>query len=214
MPEIFWLTVSPGMRRIMSAFSQTDIGKRFYLAGGTALALQFGHRRSADLDYFSPTEDIPSIKEPLKQSLDEFAPILADSAWGNLVFIAEGIRTGFYGYGYDLVEPLVDIEGIKLASVADIALMKLDALLARAGRKDFYDLYAICQRRPLRDLLHLAPQKYPGVRDFETQAVKRLVYFERAEKDEPPDMIEPLEWESVKAFFRQQAADIGRDWLK
>ncbi len=214
MREIFWQTVTPRMRQIMSAFSQTDIGKRFYLAGGTALALQLGHRRSADLDYFSPTEDIPSIKEPLQQSLGGFAPIMADSAWGNLVFVADGIRTGFYGYGYDLVEPMIDIEGIRLASVADIALMKLDALLARAGRKDFYDLYAICQRRPLRDLLRLSPQKYPRVRDFETQVVKRLVYFERAEQDEPPDMLEPLEWEAVKAFFRQQAADIGSDWLK
>jgi hypothetical protein len=214
MREIFWQTVTPRMRQIISAFSQTDIGKRFYLAGGTALALQLGHRRSVDLDYFSPTEDIPSIKEPLQQSLGGFAPIMADSSWGNLVFVADGIRTGFYGYGYDLVEPLVNIEGIRLASVADIALMKLDALLVRAGRKDFYDLYAICQCRPLRDLLHLAPQKYPGVRDFETQVVKRLVYFERAEQDEPPDMLEPLEWEAVKAFFRQQAADIGSDWLK
>jgi hypothetical protein len=214
MREIFWQTVTPRMRQIISAFSQTDIGKRFYLAGGTALALQLGHRRSADLDYFSPTEDIPSIKEPLQQSLGGFAPIMADSAWGNLVFVADGIRTGFYGYGYDLVEPMIDIEGIRLASVADIALMKLDALLARAGRKDFYDLYAICQRRPLRDLLRLSPQKYPRVRDFETQVVKRLVYFERAEQDEPPDMLEPLDWETVKAFFRQQAADIGSDWLK
>jgi predicted nucleotidyltransferase component of viral defense system len=149
MPGIFWHTVSHGMRRIMSGFSQTDIGKRFYLAGGTALALQLGHRRSVALDYFSPTEDIPSIKESLRQSLGGFAPILADSAWGNLVFIAEGIRNGFYRYGYDLVEPLIDIDGIRLASVADIALMKLDALLARARRKDFYDLYVICQRRPL-----------------------------------------------------------------
>ena len=154
------------------------------------------------------------LKNLYSSRLPPYKPILADSAWGSLVYVARGIRTGFHGNGYDLVEPLVDIEGKKLASVADIALMKLDALLARAARKDFYDLYAICQRRPLRELLRLAPQKYPGVRDFEAQAVKRLVYFERAEQDEPPDMLEPLEWEMVKAFFRQQAADIGRGWLE
>jgi hypothetical protein len=44
--------------------------------------------------------------------------------------------------------------------------------------------------------------------------VKRLVYFEHAEKDEPPDVLEPLEGETVKAFFRQQATDIGRSWLE
>ena len=214
MPGFFWQTVTPAMRQVMSSFSRTDIGRSFYLAGGTALALQLGHRRSVDLDYFSPTEDIPSIKGPLLQSLASFEPILADSEWGNLVYVARGIRMGFYGYGYELVELLIEIDGIKLASVADIALMKLDALLARAARKDFYDLYTICQGRPLRELLRLAPKKYPGVRDFETQAVKRLVYFELAEQDEPPDMLERLEWETVKTFFRRQAADIGGEWLK
>ncbi|MFH2103406.1 MAG: hypothetical protein ABIJ39_08665 [Chloroflexota bacterium] len=49
----------------------------------------------------------------------------------------------------------------------------------------------ICQRQPLRGLLDLAPRKYPRMRDFEAQVVKRLVYFERAEQDEPPPLLEP-----------------------
>jgi hypothetical protein len=59
----------------------------------------------------------------------------------------------------------------------DIALMKLDALLSRAMRKDFYDLYFICQKIPLRRLLDLAPKKYPSVRDFETQTVNLSLEF-------------------------------------
>ena len=202
------------MRQVMATFAQAKIGERFYLAGGTALALQLGHRQSVDLDYFSQTEDIPSLLEPLKHSLEFFSPVLADSAWGNLVFLAGGVRTGFYGYGYNLLRPTVEAEGTRLASVTDIALMKLDALLGRAGRKDFHDLYTICQRQPLRDLLDLASQKYPGVRDFEAQVVKRLVYFKRAEQDEPPPLLEPVDWETVKAFFRRQAAEIGRQWIE
>lgn len=197
----------------MAAFARTELGGRFYLAGGTALALQLGHRRSVDLYYFSHSEDIPALFEPLRQSLQPFVPALADSAWGSLAFLAQGVRIGFYGYGYDLVQPLVEIEAIKLASVADIALMKLDALLGRAGRKDFHDLYEICKRIPLRQLLDLAPQKYPHVRDFEAQVVKRLAYFESAEQDEPPPLLEKVAWETVKAYFRQQARDIGRHWI-
>jgi hypothetical protein len=211
---LHWQVITPEMRQVMVTFARTEIGRRFYLAGGTALALQLGHRRSVDLDYFSQTEDIPSLLEPLRQSLAPFGPVLADSAWGNLVFLSNGVRTGFYGYGSDLVQPLVEVEGTRLASVADIALMKLDALLGRAGRKDFHDLYTICQRQPLHALLDLAHRKYPGVRDFEAQVVKRLVYFERAEQDEPPLLLEPVDWEVVKAFFRQQAADIGRNWIR
>lgn len=213
MTEIHWNTITPEMHKLMAAFARTELGGRFYLAGGTALALQLGHRRSVDLYYFSHSEDIPALFEPLRQSLQPFVPALADSAWGSLAFLAQGVRIGFYGYGYDLVQPLVEIEAIKLASVADIALMKLDALLGRAGRKDFHDLYEICKRIPLRQLLDLAPQKYPHVRDFEAQVVKRLAYFESAEQDEPPPLLEKVAWETVKAYFRQQARDIGRHWI-
>ncbi len=181
MKELFWETITENMRLVLNGFSQTEIGARFYLADGTALSLQIGHRRSVDLDFFSPTEDIPTIRTVLEESLVVFQPTLADSAWGNLVYLARDVRVGFYGFGYQLVASLIETEGLRLASIEDIALMKLDALLSRAARKDFYDLYFICQKIPLPRLLDLAPQKYASVRDFEVQTVKRLVYFENAE---------------------------------
>jgi hypothetical protein len=211
--NLYWKTISPTMRQVMVVFAHSDLGSRFYLAGGTALALQLGHRRSFDLDFFSPKEDIPSIREPLARALRSFDPILADTAWGNLVFLAGSLRVGFYGYGYAMVSPFVDADGVRLAGITDIGLMKLDALLARASRKDFHDLYAICQRLPLRELLNLAPVKYPAVRDFEAQVAKRLAFFERADQEEPLSMIEETPWETVKAFFRLQAAALGKSWL-
>ncbi len=211
--EIFWETILPTMREVMAVFARSEIGARFYLAGGTALALQLGHRRSVDLDFFSPTEDIPSVRQPLEAALHAFDPILADTSWSNLVFLASGVQMGFYGYGYPMVAPFVVAEGVRLAGVADIGLMKLDALLARASRKDFHDLYTICQQIPLRKLLDLAPQKFTGTRDFEAQVVKRLAFFDRAEQEEPPLMLEDTAWETVKAFFRQQAISLGKSWL-
>jgi hypothetical protein len=210
---IYWDTISPSMRRVMNVFGGSQIGASFYLAGGTALALQLGHRRSVDLDFFSSSEDIPTIRQPLLQALQSLAPLLADSSWGNLVFLASGVQVGFYGYGYPMVAPFTEVEGARLASVADIGLMKLDALLARASRKDFYDLYAICQAHSLRQLLDDAPLKYPDIRDFEAQVVKRLAYFERADQEEQPVLIREIPWEAVKEFFRQQALDFGRSWL-
>ena len=94
-----------------------------------------------------------------------------------------------------MVAPLVETQEARLAAVEDIALMKLDALLARSVRKDFYDLYFICEKIPLRTILALAPRKYPSVRDFETQTVKRLVYFENADVDPDPRLLFPVSWQ-------------------
>lgn len=213
MKELFWETISQEMRQVMDGFSQSEMGSRFYLAGGTALALQLGHRKSFDLDFFSPSEDVPSIRPPLAQALKVFEPVLADAAWGNLVFLAQGVRVGFYGYGYRIIGEFVLAGGIRLASIEDIGLMKLDTLLARASRKDFHDLFEICQRIPLRRLLDYGPHKYPDARDFEAQVVRRLAYFERAEQEEPVPLIKPVSWETVKQYFRQQAILIGKGWI-
>jgi hypothetical protein len=213
MNKLFFETITEDMRLVLSGFSQTEIGARFYLAGGTALSLQLGHRRSVDLDFFSPTEDIPTIRQVLEESLAAFHPTLADSAWGNLVYLAQDVRVGFYGYGFPLVAPLAEIENLRLASLEDIALMKLDALLSRAARKDFYDLYFICQKISLRQLFDLAPRKYSNVRDFEVQTVKRLVYFENAEADVGPILLQPVSWRAVKEYFIQQAKLLSSSWL-
>ena len=215
MSELHWNTITPAMRSVLAVYAKSKLSKEFYLAGGTALALQLGHRLSVDLDYFSTTqEDIPVLMEPLRQALKVFSPILSDSSWGNLVFLANNVRVGFYGYGYEMVKPLLQAEGIALASVEDIALMKMDALLSRASRKDFHDLYAICQSISLRGLLNLAPRKYPSVRDFEAQMARHMVSFERAEQESPVPLIEPVEWETVKEWFSKQAKSIGKSWLE
>jgi hypothetical protein len=211
--ELHWATITPTMRQVLLTFSTTAIGEHFYLAGGTALALQLGYRQSIDLDFFSFDQDIPAIVSPLKDALEKFSPILADSSWGNLVFVAEGVRAGFYGYGFPLVKPLLQTDGLKLASIVDIGLMKLDALLSRASRKDFHDLYAICRNIPLRTMLDLAPEKYPYVRDFESQVVRHMVYFERAERETPVPLIEEVPWETVKEWFKSQALSISQGWL-
>ncbi|MBM3124552.1 MAG: nucleotidyl transferase AbiEii/AbiGii toxin family protein [Chloroflexi bacterium] len=214
MSDLHWITVTPAIREILAVFFKSEIAGEFYLAGGTALALQLGHRLSVDLDLFSQIHsDVPALMEPLRRALKKFSPALSDSSWGNLVFLADNVRVGFYGYGYALIAPLVEAEGTKLASIHDIALMKMDALLARASRKDFHDLYAICQRISLRELLDLAPQKYPDVRDFEAQVVKHMVYFDRAEQEKPVPLIEHAEWATVKDWFRKQAKEIGSGWF-
>ena len=211
--KIHWETVSPDMRQVMVQFAHSPLGASFYLAGGTALALQLGHRRSFDLDFFTQEEDFSTMRQPLETALHDFSPVLADTSWGNLVFLAAGVRVAYFSYGYPIVAPFIDAEGLRLAGLADIALMKMDAILGRASRKDFHDLYAICQQMPLRLIFDLASQKYPAIRDFEAQVVKRLVFFDRADQEAAPVLLNEVSWETVKSYFRAQAIAIGKNWL-
>lgn len=71
MSSLFWNTISDDMKEVLLGFMKNELANRFYLAGGTALSLQIGHRVSVDLDFFSPSEDIPSIRSQLETALFE-----------------------------------------------------------------------------------------------------------------------------------------------
>ena len=101
-------------------------------------------------------------------------------------------------YGYLLLESVQTVENIHLASLLDIGLMKLDAVIGRGSRKDFYDLYIITQRIPLPYLLHAGERKYPQVRDFPLMALGGLLQFDSADRDLQPEMLVDLPWENVR----------------
>ena len=213
--QLYGQTITPQMRDVMQTIGQSDLVPRFYLAGGTALALQLGHRRSVDLDFFSETDEVRhEMHLQVLRTLRKFHPTLVEQEWGNLVLAVENLHIGFFGYGYKLLANTVDVEGVPLAGLPDIGLMKLDALAYRASRKDFYDLYFVARHIALRELLEMAPTKYPHNRDFEALAVRYMAYFDHAEQESPLELLVDVEWETVKAFFREQAKTLGRQWLR
>jgi hypothetical protein len=219
MTMLHWETVTPLMRKVIATLGHSDLADRFYLAGGTALALQLGHRRSIDLDLFSATDEVRTeMHLQALRTLRTFQPLLVEQEWGNLLLVVESaeesLHVGFFGHGCRLLEPTVPAEGLPLASLVDIGLMKLDALASRASRKDFYDLHALSQHISLRDLLDRAPLKYPNTRDFEAMVVRHIAYFERADQEAEPLLLQEMDWEEIKAFFRGQARQIGRAWLE
>ena len=106
------------------------------------------------------------------------------------------------------------VENINLASLLDIGLMKLDAVIGRGSRKDFLDLYVIASQIPLPDLLKAGGRKYPQVRDFPLMALEGLLQFEVADRDLQPEMLAVLSWENVKRFFLEQGKILGKDWFE
>lgn len=207
-------TASLQMQRLLSWLGEQPFLRRFYLAGGTALALQIGHRRSMDLDFFSEVDEVHSqSRQEIISTLSWREHQVIESTDGNLLLLMDKFRVGFYSYGYSLLEPTLEFNNIRLASLLDLGLMKLDALIGRGSRKDFYDLYLICLKIPLTDLFSAGERKYPQVRDFALLAVESLVRFENADQDFQPEMLIDLPWESVKQFFFGQAKELGKHWF-
>ena len=183
-----------------------DLGvlDRCYLAGGTGLALHLGHRRSQDLDFFSSEKVEPETLIQKLQTLPGFA--LVAKSTETLHATLQGIKISFLGYSYPLLFPLESFLRVPIADPRDIACMKLSAIVSRAKKRDFIDLYAVAQQREgLRLLLQRFAAKYAQVHYNPLLIVKSLTYFEDAEDDVMPDMIAPYAWAEVKLFFLREA---------
>lgn len=138
-----------------------------YLAGGMALALHLGHRRSADFDWFTPRTLAPA--EVLKDLQSLAMPIhVRQNDEGTFLGQVGGIDYSVFRYPYPLVEPPIRIASAAVASVTDIAAMKMTAIAQRATKRDYVDLHAILcsQRLGLRDVLFATRAKSPSPMRF------------------------------------------------
>lgn len=211
-----WNRVSPPLREILIGVGHCPFIHRFYLAGGTALALQLGHRVSVDLDFFSPSDELgdASRREIITALQERFSLEVVENVFSTLVLNIHGSSVGFFSYSYRLLISVVMVEGVALAGILDIGLMKMDAIATRGARKDFYDLYFIARHVPLEDMLERAKDKYPYVRDFGIMVLAALGDFENADQDVPIESYPPVSWDEVKDFFVREVRRIGRQWFE
>ena len=178
----------------------------FYLAGGTALALQLGHRTSVDLDFFT---EKPFVEDAIIANLAKIGKLeILTKDRQSVIGILDDVKFSFLGYPYPLLKSPLSFLGTQIASVEDVACMKLDALASRGTKRDFIDLYCIAKHLPLIDLLALFQEKYASVHYNLLHIKKSLVYFEDAEGDPLPDMRVPIEWKEVKEFFEREAVGL------
>jgi len=167
------------------------------LAGGTGLALQFGHRYSEDLDFFR-TEAFET--DLLIERLANVGPLSIQSrSSGTLHVVLDGLRVGFLGMQAPLVYPGTPYRGLTLADPRDIAVMKLVAIGGRGSRKDFVDLYFFLQAGgSLESTLDLARRRFQRVDYNEYHLLKSLVFFEDAEAEPLPTMLREASWSAIK----------------
>lgn len=183
-------------KRVWNKIAKSGIADRFYLAGGTALAVHFGHRKSIDLDFFSQ-EDFST--SDLKRQLSKIGKIvLLGEADGTLHITVDHVMVSFFRYGYSLLFPPVKFEGLTLADERDIAAMKLDAVSSRGSRKDFIDIYELLKKYTLAELIEFFEKKYAGIEYNMLHILKSLVYFDDADGEPPPVMLHDAGWDDMK----------------
>lgn len=157
--------------------------KEFYLAGGTALALQLGHRDSIDFDFFTDKNfSTKKLFEKIKKIFKNRNIKKIQEEKNTLTIIVnKNIKISFLNYPYKFLGKLINEEYFRVASIIDIACMKLSAIVSRAAVKDYVDIYFILKKIPLNELLKSAEQKFP---DLDTNLIlKSLVYFEDIDKE-------------------------------
>jgi len=190
--------------------------RRIYLAGGTALALQMGHRKSIDFDFYTIHEF--ELDEMLRQFRQLFTMIaVVQMSRGTLIVDVEGVQVSVFFYDYRVIRPFIESKHLVLASLEDISAMKMIAIIQRGERRDFIDAYFLVQRFGLEEIFSYCEEKYPGI--FNPYlALQALTYFEEAEAS-PPGPRTALytnkpSWEEVKQYLVRAAAEYKREKIR
>lgn len=195
-------------RAALSALSKAR-EHEFYLAGGTGLALHLGHRKSIDLDLFR-TE--PFDAEAMVHELRVEGVPLTDVTTSRSTVHArvEETRTSLLSFPYPLLEPAQPApSGLPVASVADIAAMKVEAIASRGAKKDFYDLFFICKSgMPFGRTLEAFRTRFASANPDLYHRLRALIYFEDAEQEPEPLLIRPATWKDVKRFFESEVSAV------
>jgi len=167
------------------------------LVGGTALALQIGHRKSIDLDFFG---NINFENIYTANTFENFNKVIALKSSKHInIFSIDDVKVDFVNYTYPWLQNEILIDGIRLAGIQDIAAMKLAAVTGRGSRKDFIDIYFLLQDYNLRQLMDFYNNKYYDGSEY--MVLKSLTYFDDAEEDYTVDMIRKVLWTKVKKFI-------------
>lgn len=199
---MFKESLYPKTEQVLEKLSKETFIVEYYLAGGTALALQIGHRKSIDLDFF--TEKSPKI-ETLIQNLQPLRPKVINQNENSLDVVIDDVKVSFLEYHYKLINKFEDYNGVRLASIEDIGSMKLTAISSRGTKKDFIDLYFILKQMRFSKLLYNFDQKYMEVDYSLMHLFKSLMYFKNADANPDVDYLNtPEKWETIKTYFLKE----------
>ncbi len=185
----------------------------WYLAGGTALTLQFDHRKSVDLDFFTQHKNFDA--ESISTSLFPYKWVVTRTDKGTLYGELGGAKISFIAYPQFVPkQPFITYENINILDAKDIAVMKIIAISQRGKKRDFFDLYwYITKKEPLLTVIERVATQYPNLEHNYHHILKSLIFFEEAEEDPNPQIFFDATWKKVKQYFLKVVPDIANKFL-
>lgn len=203
-------TVEPGTLSLLKDLMEIRSLQPFSLVGGTALSLRYGHRSSVDLDLFYHEEfDSTLIEEELKSNFgDDFFTEGGHKNFGIFCYIKK-IKVDIVSFPHLPIAPFEIEQRIRFYSSADIAAMKIQAILGRGKKKDFWDLHELLKHFSLQQIMDWHKQKYPN-QMLAISIPNAITYFTDADESETPVSFKKQTWESVKKNISRVVSDYLR----
>ncbi|WNM19493.1 nucleotidyl transferase AbiEii/AbiGii toxin family protein [Flavobacterium capsici] len=210
-------TVNELLKNSLTILMQADVFKNFRLVGGTALSLQIGHRESIDIDLFSDAEygtiNFEEIEAFLKANFNYVDSLNVPPAIGKAYFIGEDkdntVKLDIF-YTDSFIQPYLEIEGIRVATIEEIIAMKLDVIQRVGRKKDFWDLHDLLDSYTITQMIELHNQRYPYTHDRNI-ILQNFTNFEQAEDDLTPICYRGKYWEFIKEDFEEIIASITKN---
>lgn len=194
-------TVAPELMELLIKLMNENAFSGFNLAGGTALALQIGHRNSVDIDMFGSSEIKPALFYDILSGFGE----IAERQRSTNIYISEinKIKVDFVNYSnFPQIDEIIEIQGIRMFTPKEIAAMKLNAISGRGSKKDFIDLYFLLKTFTLEEMIGFYREKYTDASEF--MMLKSLSYFGDADLQPEPKVFKEFNWDECKNTILQE----------
>lgn len=202
-------TVTKDTLDLIRKFMRDEELAQFQLVGGTALALRIGHRLSIDIDLFT---DKPFQARKLLKHLEKKHEVELNEIGENMILcMINNVKVDLIAHQYPNVRPIQNVNGIRMASMEDIAAMKINAIDNSGSRiKDFYDIYYLLREYKLEYILNAYTAKYGNV--DENRARRSLLYHEDIDFTAKIQLLDTkLKWKDVVKSLTAAAKAYDRD---
>jgi Nucleotidyl transferase AbiEii toxin, Type IV TA system len=197
-------TVEPHTLSVLKQLMDMPELKGFSLVGGTALSLLYGHRKSVDLDLFSnqPFENGEIVKAFEKKFKSSFDNRTATPRFGIFCFVDE-VKVDIVRHPHPLIRPTATRDAIRMFSTEDVIAMKVQAVLGRGKKKDFWDIAELLSHFSVADFIQFHKEKYT-TQNLMITVPQAITYFADAEESEDPISLKKQTWPKVQEAIKKK----------
>lgn len=203
-------TVDGSTLELLRSLQQKEYLNDFFLVGGTALALYYGHRKSIDIDLF--TNHAFDASWLLEQIQQDFSVQLHFTSTNTIKGSINNVKVDLIAHRYQYLEEPLIFDDFKILSEIDLIAMKLNAISVSGQRsKDFIDIFFALERHSVKEMINAYQMKYGQQGDM--HVIKSLIFFDEVDLSDWPILIKTpgLKWETVKAKIEKRVLEYSKN---